>query len=149
MHRARQVILLTILSLIIACLSGCAVNRATGSLTPGVELKKTDSYYVVKQPKDGRGVESIIASQLAERGFEVSYGPAEDMPEETDAKVTYIDRWMWDITMYMLELTITITDTKSDFTLANGNSYHTSLTRRSPEEMVKEILGNILDGKSE
>jgi len=44
----------------------------------------------VKQPKDGRGVELIIASQLAERGFEVSSGPAEDIPVEAVAKVTYI-----------------------------------------------------------
>jgi hypothetical protein len=53
---------------------------------------------------------------------------------------------MWDITMYMLELTITMSDAKTDFTLASGNSYHTSLTRKSPEEMVAEVLGNIFGG---
>jgi len=27
--------------------------------------------------------------------------------------------------------------------MASGNSYHTSLTRKSPEEMVNEVLTNI------
>jgi len=57
--------------------------------------------------------------------------------------VTYVDKWMWDITMYLLELTITIRDPQTDYPLANGNSYHTSLTRKSPPEMVDEVLGNI------
>jgi hypothetical protein len=28
--------------------------------------------------------------------------------------------------------------------MAVGNSFHTSLTRKSPEEMVDEVLGNML-----
>jgi hypothetical protein len=60
-----------------------------------------------------------------------------------DAIVTYVDKWFWDITMYMLELTITLRDPKTDFPLATGNSYHTSMTRKSPEGMVDEVLTNI------
>jgi hypothetical protein len=36
-----------------------------------------------------------------------------------------------------------IRDPQSDFPLATGNSYHTSLTRKSPKEMVDEVIGNI------
>jgi hypothetical protein len=50
---------------------------------------------------------------------------------------------MWDITMYMLELTIVIRNPQNNFPIATGNSYHTSLTRKSPSEMVDEVLGNI------
>ena len=57
--------------------------------------------------------------------------------------MTYVDKWMWDITMYLLELTVTIRDPQSDFPLATGNSLHTSLTRLSPPDMVKEVLDNI------
>jgi hypothetical protein len=60
-----------------------------------------------------------------------------------DALVTYKDKWMWDITMYMLELTITIRDPQNDYPLATGNSFHTSLTRKSPTEMVDEVVENI------
>jgi hypothetical protein len=50
---------------------------------------------------------------------------------------------MWDITMYLVELTVTIREPKSDYPLATGNSLHTSLTRLSPPEMVDEVVGNI------
>lgn len=39
---------------------------------------------------------------------------------------------MWDITLYLLELTVKLRDPSNDFPLAVGNSFHTSLTRKSP-----------------
>jgi len=66
-----------------------------------------------------------------------------------DAVITYVDKWMWDITMYMIELTIQVRDPKTDFTLAVGNSYHTSLTRKNPTEMVGEVMANIFKGKAQ
>lgn len=123
--------------------TGCAVNRATGQVTPGVDLSQVGSYYVVKADTDKNDLNEIIVRQLTERGFSVSSGSGSAMPESAGAKVTYIDRWMWDITMYLLELTISISDAQTDYTLASGNSYHTSLTRKSPEKMVEEVLGNI------
>ncbi|WP_346287730.1 hypothetical protein [Zoogloea sp.] len=68
-------------------------------------------------------------------------------PPGVDGIVTYVEKWMWDITMYMLELTVVIRDPQSDFPLATGNSYHTSLTRKSPREMVDEVIGNIYKGQ--
>jgi hypothetical protein len=50
---------------------------------------------------------------------------------------------MWDITLYLLELTVTFRDANTGYPLAVGNSYHTSLTRKSPEEMVDEVITNI------
>ncbi len=55
---------------------------------------------------------------------------------------------MWDMTMYMIELTINIKDTKTDTLLATGNSYHSSLTRKSPQEMVDEVVDNIYKSKN-
>ncbi len=45
--------------------------------------------------------------------------------------------------MYLLELTITIRDPQTDYPMATGNSLHSSLTRKSPKEMVEEVMGNI------
>jgi hypothetical protein len=64
-----------------------------------------------------------------------------------DAVVVYIDKWMWDLTMYMLELTVNINDPKTGAQLATGNSLHTSLTRKSPPEMVDEVIENIYKNK--
>lgn len=97
--------------------------------------------YVKKLPEDEAN-NVLIADKLRSKGITVTTG-TEAPPSGVDAVVTYVDKWMWDITMYMLELTITIRDPKTDFPMATGNSYHTSLTRLSPKEMVNEVIENI------
>ena len=80
------------------------------------------------------------------KGYSSTLGP--ELPQaayKVDSVVTYVDKWMWDITLYMLELTVTLREPINNQPLAVGNSYHTSLTRKSPEEMVDEVLGNIFN----
>jgi hypothetical protein len=125
----------------LSLLSGCAINRATATLDPTADLTRIKSMHVVRNAPDGRAINLIIAKKLETMGFRVTTGL--DRTLDCGALVTYQDKWMWDITMYMLELTIAIRDPKNDFPLASGNSYHTSLTRKSPEEMVDEVLTNI------
>jgi len=60
-----------------------------------------------------------------------------------DAIVTYVDRWMWDLTMYMIRLNIQVRDGKSRAILASAESYRPSLERRSTEDMVAETLDAI------
>lgn len=121
--------------------SGCAVNRATATVDPSANLDKLRVVQVKKLDGEDGTIQKLIAGNLRKRGMEVT----EDSkaPEKLDAVVTYADKWMWDFTMYLLELTVTIRDPKSDFPLATGNSLHTSLTRLSPPEMVDEVMGNI------
>lgn len=122
--------------------SGCTLNRATATVTPGMNFKDVKSFYVVKQPKDSRGIEKLISDNLVKRGLRSSYG---SQPTQVDAVVTYVDKWMWDITTYLLELTVTIRNPSNDFPIAVGNSLHGSLTRKSPEEMVDEVMTNIFN----
>jgi hypothetical protein len=121
--------------------SGCAVNRATATVDPSANLDKLRIVQVKKTEGEDGTIQKLIASDLRKRGYEV---PEEGkIPEKVDAVVTYVDKWMWDMTMYLLELTVMVRDPKSDFPLASGNSFHTSLTRLSPPAMVDEVLGNI------
>jgi hypothetical protein len=132
-----------VILIVLPCLflsSGCAVNRATAKVDPKADLSIIKSLTVLKD-KDERGVSLLIENKLKSMGFQIV--PEETSQSGVDAIVTYRDYWMWDITTYMLELTITIKDPKTDFTMASGNSYHTSLTRKSPEEMVDEVINNI------
>lgn len=124
--------------------SGCAINRATALQTPGTDMSKVKVFYVVKSSEDKRDVDKLIKDQLVKMGFTATSGP-EMPPYKADAVVTYKDKWFWDITMYMLELTITLKNPTNNFPMAVGNSYHTSLTRKSPEEMVEEVLTNIFN----
>ena len=128
------VVLLSILVL----LHGCAVNRATATVDQTTDLSSLKVLYVKKYSEDTRDTNVVIKDKLVKMGFRVS-----ETETDVDAIVTYVDKWFWDFTFYLLELTITLRDPKTDFPLASGNSYHTSLSRKSPEEMVSEVLTNI------
>jgi len=129
-------------ALLLAALTGCAVNRATATADPSARLDKLKTLHVKpmdpKEPSTGQ----LITDNLRKRGYQVTFGT--EAPANADAVVTYVDKWMWDITMYMLELTVTVRDPKNDYPLATGNSLHTSLTRKTPSEMVDEVIGNII-----
>ena len=135
---------MAIMALVVAVLAsgGCA-SSLEADRTRGVDLSALKSFYVRKLPADGRGIERLIANELAAMGKRASYGPEQRPAYAVDAIVTYQDRWMWDITMYMLELSIQIRDPNNDVQLASGHSMRTSLVRKSPEEMVKEVLTQI------
>ena len=129
--------------LAVGALSGCAINRASASVSPDVDLTHFKKFYVARFVPDERGINKLIATELVKMGFEASTGLDIDAPKDADAIVTYRDRWMWDITMYMLELKLFIRAPQTDQLLASATSYHTSLTRKTSEEMVAEVLGNI------
>lgn len=124
-----------------ALTTGCAVNRATANVDPAARLDTVKTVHVVKHANDERGVDQLLADSLRKRGVTATTGAK---PQgRVDAVVTYVDKWMWDITMYMLELTVTFRDPQTDYPLATGNSYHTSLSRLAPPQMVDEVLTNI------
>ena len=129
--------------LTIAALQGCAINRDTASVSPDVDLSRVKRLYVAKFGPDERGINNLIANELNKMGLHATTGLDIDAPKNADAIVTYRDRWQWDITMYMLELRVFMRAPQTDQLLATGTSYHTSLTRKTPEEMVAEVLGNI------
>jgi hypothetical protein len=75
-----------------ASASGCA-NRATTSLTPGADLSKIKSFYLVPGAEDKDNY-LIIKSNLEKRGYAVTTGPEMLPPYSSDAVVTYVDKWM-------------------------------------------------------
>jgi len=131
---------------LLASTTGCA-NHATASLSPGADLSKIKSFYLIPGEEDKDNY-LIIQKDLEHRGYSVTTGPEMPLPYKTDAVVHYVDKWMWDITPYMLELTITFRDPINNYPLAVGNSLHTSLSRKSAEAMVDEVLTNIFSAKA-
>jgi hypothetical protein len=114
------------LAFVFSVLNGCAVNRATSSVDQTTDLSQLKTFYVNKYEEDRRGTEVVIKEKLEDLEFSVK-----ETSTDLDAVVTYIDKWFWDITFYMLELTVTLREPKTDFPLATRNSYHSSLKRKS------------------
>jgi hypothetical protein len=130
--------------LLIAALQACATNRDSASVAPERDVSSLKALLVVTSSEDERGTDRSIASALNALGFQASTGPDKTTRSQIDAVVTYRARWNWDLTPYLIELTIYIREPEGDALIAVGNSFHTSLTRKSAEEMATEILTNML-----
>jgi hypothetical protein len=127
--------------------SGCVVTQLNAEVAPEAKLDDIKKIYVVRLEKDTRGVEKLIADRLNVMGKEATAGEKSAVPADAEAIVTYQDKWMWDITMYMIELNVQLRDAKTEMALATGHSLRTSLARKSPAEMVEEVLTEIYKKK--
>ena len=90
-----------------------------------------------------RNLHDVIRDELIEMGFQADSGPESKIPGDIDAIVTYEDRWLWDLANYMLQLNIEIRDPKTKYPLAIGESVRTSMARKNPDEMAREVLESI------
>ncbi len=139
--------LLGLMSLFVAgamLCGGCAINKATATVDPSAHLASIKRVHVVQVEGDGSNVNQMIADRLNQMGFVAT--TSKDKVKDVDAVVTYWDKWQWDMTMYLLDLTIVVRDPATDFPLATGNSMPSWLTRKSAPEMVDEVFGNIFKG---
>ena len=125
---------------------GC-MNKLSANLTPGTRLPTAARYHVLTNADDDNRIDQLIMQRLVAMNFKATAGARETMPADTDVVVTYRDKWMWDITMYMIRLTIQIRDGKSRAILASAESYRPSLERKSPEGMAEEVLTEIFNPK--
>jgi hypothetical protein len=119
---------------------GCS-QQLSGDVEPGVDLRGVRTYYVVKTEETK--VTTAIEAELRGRGFTASSGPETAVPASADCKVLATDKWVWDMTMYPLEVKVEMVDARTGKLMASGRSYRTSMVRKSPQEMVKEIFDKI------
>ncbi len=141
MKRRRVLVLLVPVMLLLAA---CASPTLEAKKMPGAELSPIKTVFVQRLAADERGIDQLIVNQLTRMGFAATNSVI-DPP--SDAIVTYQDRWMWDITMFMVQLSIQVRDGQTKMVLANGQSWRPSLERKSPEEMVEEVLMAIFKGE--
>ena len=130
--------------------SGCAsnLNNERALLTPGSDISHIKTIYVVTQPRDTHGIDKLIHDKLVAMGYSVMVGPEKPLPYNSDAVVTYRDKWFWDMSMYLLQLIVTVRNPSDNFPLAVGDSLHWGLYKISPPEMVNEVVTNIFEASN-
>jgi hypothetical protein len=132
-----------ILVFLLTTVSGCS------TVTPAVfnrayDLSKLKTAYVVKHENSTRDIDLYIQTALT--GYEVrtSSGPMEQKPNDVDFYVTYVDRWHWDLAMYLRSLDIAFFDNKTSHHIASGRfengPFHTF---PSPRKKVMEVIDSI------
>ena len=122
--------------------SGCASNFDVKH-PPGTDINDYQTFYVEHLPADGRGINEVISEEMIKLGLKATTGEKSGTPSDVDAILTYEDRWMWDITMYMLSLTLNVRDATTNVLIATGQTTYTSLIRKEPSYMAREILKGI------
>ena len=126
---------------------GCA-SQQSGSLEQGVDAARLRSFHVITSGDRKGDVTNAIHKELERRGYAVTEGSEKDPSVgSADAMVMSTDKWMWDMTMYLIEVKIDLVDPRSGALLGSGRSYRTSLARKSPDYMVKEVFDEIFQTK--
>lgn len=127
-------------------LTGCATHL-TSNLAPNATFNELGKTFVVRFEPDTRNLNSLIADKLTLMGHSATFGEEGDIPNDVDTLITYRDNWQWDVTMYMIKINIQFRDGKSRELIVSGESFRTSLARKSSEEMIEETLIEILKKK--
>jgi hypothetical protein len=124
-------------------LTGC-ISKVDGQALATEAYQGT--FYVERQANDGRNLAQNIAAQLRTRGLSATNGEAGDIPENAQYVVSYIDRWQWDMRMYLIDLRIEARDRNTSRIVGYGNSHQTSLAAmgKSHDDVVNRALDQML-----
>ncbi len=131
------------LLLLSVLLVGC-ISRLDGE--PLVPEAYEGVFYVERQPNDGRNLAHNIATQLRARGLRATNGEVGDAPEKADYIVSYIDRWRWDMRMYLINLRIEARDRSTSGMVGYGDSHQTSLAAmgKNHDDIINRALDQML-----
>jgi hypothetical protein len=131
----------------VSALNSCSVHENTRQISPSFSeagVSRLQSFHVRKHADDDYNLAEDIAAELQRMGFRATSGSAQSPPGRVDAVVSYTDRWIWDMTMYMLSLDIQLREPGSDAILATAKTVRSSLIRKSQQEMIRETLTKLL-----
>jgi len=130
------------LCLLALLLVGC-VGNTSGQLTLPKEQVQAGSYFVQRHDKDARDLASTIAKSMQARGLNVTAGTAAERPAEAAYIVTYVDKWMWDMRMYLYDLRIELRDARDQSILGYGQSMQSSL--KAMGQTHEDVINRALD----
>lgn len=123
--------------------ASCAETRKASVANPAV-IKSARSAYVVKPGDSGRDIEIFLKDAIARKGVQAQQGAMSGKPSSADIYVTFVDRWHWDMAMYLRTLDVAVIDNKSGKEVATGTYRNSALhgypdARKTSEELINLI----------
>lgn len=132
----RCVVVLAVAVSVSGCISKVDGQLLASDLYGGV-------FFVEKQPNDSRDLHADIAAELKRRGIDATSGEAGSEPENFQYRVSYVDRWQWDMRMYLVTLRIEVRDRGTSRMVGYGESHQTSLAAMGKSH--HDVIGRALD----
>lgn len=111
----------------IALLLGGCVGSTAGQMTLSTDAARQGVYFVERNAADERDLATQIADKMRARGLNATAGVAGQKPADCTYVVKYVDRWMWDMRMYLADLRIELRDARSFSIVGYGQSSQSSL----------------------
>ena len=123
--------------------ASCAESRKATVANPAV-IKSARSAYVVKPSDSSRDVEVFLKDAIAKKGVQAQQGAMSSKPASADVYVTFVDRWHWDMAMYLRTLDVAVIDNKSGKEVATAMYRNSALhgypdARKTAEELINLI----------
>ena len=101
--------------------------------------------YVVHDPGSTYGCANAAEEALTARGLQVTSGYIKDKPADADFYVEVIDRWQWDVAMFLASLDIRFVDNATGDLIATGNFRQSTFFHTFPDQKEKtfEVIASI------
>jgi hypothetical protein len=134
-----------LLVLLAVCFSGCSSVVESKYYSRHVRLESMKRAYVVHDPGSTYGCANAAAEALAERGLTVTSGFIKDKPAEADFYIEVIDRWQWDVAMFLASLEIRFVDNATDDVIAIGTFQQSTFFHTFPDTRKKtfEVIDSV------
>ena len=136
---------ISLLALVALVLAGC--TAVDTQIERGRSLAGVQRFFVLASPHDSRGLEHRIVAALRARNLVAEAGPRTMMPDDTQAVVSYQERWAWDFGEHLMLLQLSVRDPKSNQSYANGTYAAKIPGRKNPAAIVDELVGRLLAGE--
>lgn len=108
-----------LVALAILYVASCAQTKIATVNQPSA-IKNARSVYVVKHENSNRDIEVFLKDSFRSKGLDSKIGQLSSKPASSDLSVTFVDRWHWDMVMYLRTLDVSIVDNKSSKEIATA-----------------------------
>jgi hypothetical protein len=146
-HSAMHKMIIGPVSLLLLCLcfSGCSSVVESKHYSKHAQLESMKRAYVVHDPGSTDGCANAAAAALTERGLTVTSGHIQDKPADADFYVEVVDRWQWDIAMFLASLDIRFVDNTTGDLIASGTFRQTTFFHTFPDAREKtfEVIASM------
>lgn len=125
----------------------CGCSTVDARIAPGHNLANLKRFFVVTSSSDNHGLDRQIVAALQARGLTAENGPRTMMPDDTEAVITYQDRWGWDFSDYLAYLQIEVRKVGKSDPFASVNYSATVPSGKSYQAILQSLVDRLFSAK--